>query len=152
MLIIGCDFHPGFQQIAIFDNLTGEMREKRLQHRTEAEQFYRGLAGQQVRVGMEACGGAHYWARELRALGHEVFLLPPQYVKAYVKRGKNDRADAEAICEAMSRPTMRFVPVKTVEDVLKIALVRQPEAIDWVEPEIVATARRPDDADSVLTH
>jgi transposase len=66
-------------------------------------------------VGMEACGGAHYWARELRALGHEVVLLPPQYVKPYVKRNKNDAADAEAICEAMSRPTMRFVPVKTAE-------------------------------------
>ena len=59
--------------------------------------------------------GAHYWARELRALGHEVRLIPPQYVKPYVKRGKNDAADAEAICEAMSRPTMRFVPVKTAE-------------------------------------
>ena len=59
--------------------------------------------------------GAHYWARELRALGHKVVLLPPQYVKPYVKRNKNDAADAEAICEAMSRPTMRFVPVKTTE-------------------------------------
>ena len=66
-----------------------------------------------TKIGMEACGGAHYWARELRALGHEVVLLPPQYVKPYVKRGKNDRIDAEAICEAMSRPTMRFVAVKT---------------------------------------
>jgi hypothetical protein len=54
-------------------------------------------------------GGAHYWARELIALGHEVVLLPPQDVKPYVKRGKNDAADAEAICEAMSRPSMRFV-------------------------------------------
>jgi transposase len=68
-----------------------------------------------VRIGLEACGAAHYWARELRALGHEVVLLPPQYVKPYVKRNKNDAADAEAICEAMSRPTMRFVPVKTAE-------------------------------------
>ena len=66
-----------------------------------------------TKIGIEACGGAHYWARELQALGHEVRLLPPQYVKAYVKRGKNDRIDAEAICEAMSRPTMRFVAVKT---------------------------------------
>lgn len=68
-----------------------------------------------TRIGLEACGAAHYWARELRALGHEVVLLPPQYVKAYLKRGKNDTADAEAICEAMSRPTMRFVPVKSAE-------------------------------------
>ena len=56
MLIIGCDFHPGFQQVAIFDNITGEMEEKRLQHRAEAEQFYRSRAGQEVRVGMEVAG------------------------------------------------------------------------------------------------
>jgi transposase len=68
-----------------------------------------------TKIGLEACGAAHYWARELQALGHEVVLLPPQYVKPYVKRNKNDAADAEAICEAMSRPTMRFVPVKTAE-------------------------------------
>jgi len=68
-----------------------------------------------TRIGMEACGGAHYWGRELRALGHEVVLLPPQYVKPYVQRNKNDAADADAICEAMSRPRMRFVPVKSAE-------------------------------------
>jgi len=68
-----------------------------------------------TKIGLEACGAAHHWARELEALAHEVVLLPPQYVKPYVKRGKNDAADAEAICEAMSRPTMRFVPVKTAE-------------------------------------
>jgi transposase len=66
-------------------------------------------------VGMEACGGSHYWARELTRLGHTVRLIAPQYVKPYVKRGKNDAADAEAICEAMSRPTMRFVGVKSAE-------------------------------------
>ena len=64
-------------------------------------------------VGMEACGGAHHWARELTRLGHTVRLMPPAYVKPYVKRGKTDAADAEAICEAVTRPTMRFVPVKT---------------------------------------
>ena len=68
-----------------------------------------------TKIGIEACGAAHYWARELKGLGHEVVLLPPQYVKPYVKRGKNDAADAEAICEAMSRPTMRFVAVKTAD-------------------------------------
>ena len=66
-------------------------------------------------IGMEACSGAHYWARELAALGHEVRLMPAAYVKPYVKRGKTDRADAEAICEAVTRPTMRFVPVKSAE-------------------------------------
>jgi transposase len=64
-------------------------------------------------VGMEACGSAHYWARRLGAMGHEIRLTPPSYVKPYVKRGKNDAADAAAICEAMSRPNMRFVPVKS---------------------------------------
>jgi transposase len=66
-------------------------------------------------VGMEACAGAHHWARELAALGHEVRLMPPAYVKPYVKRGKTDANDAEAICEAVTRPTMRFVPVKSAE-------------------------------------
>lgn len=66
-------------------------------------------------VGMEACSGAHHWARELAGFGHEVRLMPPAYVKAYVKRGKTDAADAEAICEAATRPTMRFVPVKSAE-------------------------------------
>jgi transposase len=65
-------------------------------------------------VGMEACGTAHYWARELTKLGHTVKLMPPNYVKAYLKRGKTDAADAEAICEAVGRPSMRQVPVKTV--------------------------------------
>src|SRR3974390_3102506 len=66
-------------------------------------------------VGIEACSTSHYWARELIARGHEVRLVPAQYEKPYVKRGKNDAADAEAICEAVTRPTMRFVPVKTPE-------------------------------------
>ena len=67
-----------------------------------------------TKIAIEACGGAHHWARELAALGHTVHLVPPQYVKPYVKRAKNDRNDAEAICEAASRPGMHFVPVKSV--------------------------------------
>ena len=66
-------------------------------------------------IGIEACASSHYWARELQALGHTVRLMPPAYVKPYVKRQKNDSADAEAICEAVTRPNMRFVPTKTVE-------------------------------------
>jgi transposase len=66
-------------------------------------------------IGLEACASSHYWARELRALGHAVRLMPPAYIKPYLKRQKNDAADAEAICEAVRRPTMRFVEIKTVE-------------------------------------
>jgi transposase len=66
-------------------------------------------------VALEACGGAHHWARELQAIGHEVRLIPPAYVKPFVKRHKNDALDAEAICEAAQRPSMRFVAVKSEE-------------------------------------
>ncbi len=66
-------------------------------------------------VGMEACGGSHYWAREVEKLGHEVRLMNPKFVKAYVKSNKNDYNDAEAICEAVTRPSMRFVPIKNYE-------------------------------------
>lgn len=75
-------------------------------------------------VGIEACATAHHWAREIAALGHEVKLMPAKYVKAYVKRNKNDAADAEAICEAVSRPTMRFVPIKTSEQQALLMLHR----------------------------
>ncbi len=73
-------------------------------------------------IGMEACGSAHYWARKLQAHGHTVKLMAPQYVKPYVKTNKNDAADAEAICEAVTRPTMRFVPIKSVEQQAVLAL------------------------------
>jgi transposase len=78
-------------------------------------------------VGIEACGGANYWAREISKLGHEVKLMAPQFVKPYVKTNKNDQVDSEAICEAVSRPNMRFVPVKSVEqqDILSIHRVRK---------------------------
>src|ERR1700751_5707835 len=66
-------------------------------------------------IGIEACASSHYWSRELHALGHTVRLMPPAYVKPYVKRQKNDATDAEAICEAVTRPNMRFVPIKTPE-------------------------------------
>jgi transposase len=79
--------------------------------RAQLEPFFRKLAA--TEVVMEACGGSHHWGRVLSSLGHQVRLIPPQYVKPFVKRGKNDRNDAEAISEAASRPTMRFVPVKS---------------------------------------
>src|SRR5215475_4105283 len=76
------------------------------------------------RVGLEACATAHQWARELAKLGHDTRLMPPTYVKAYVKRGKNDAADAAAICEAVTRPSMRFVPIKKIEQQSMLMLHR----------------------------
>ena len=78
-------------------------------------------------VGLEACATAHYWGRELRKLGHDVRLMPPSYVKPYVKRQKNDAADAEAICEAVTRASMRFVEIKSPEQqsVMSLHRVRQ---------------------------
>jgi len=75
-------------------------------------------------IGMEACGSAHYWANKLQGLGHTVKLMAPQFVKPYVKTNKNDAADAEAICEAVTRPTMRFVPIKSSEQLALLALHR----------------------------
>lgn len=75
-------------------------------------------------IGIEACGTSHYWARELIRLGHDVRLMPPAYVKPYVKRGKTDASDAQAICEAVTRPTMRFVAVKSAEQQAALSLHR----------------------------
>src|SRR6266403_3658031 len=102
-----------FQIHGVDENEKPELR--RQIRRGEVAKFFAKLAP--TRIGIEACGASHHWARVLRRLGHEVVLLPPQYVKPYVQRGKNDAIDAEAICEAMSRPKMqtRFVPVKTAE-------------------------------------
>jgi transposase len=89
--------------------------------RKEMVAFFAGLPPAVIAV--EACGASHHWARLLQSFGHTVRLIPPQLVKPYVKRGKNDAADAEALCEAMSRPTMRFVPVKTAEQQAALMLV-----------------------------
>ncbi|MFC7738830.1 IS110 family transposase [Roseomonas sp. GCM10028921] len=90
--------------------------------RSQVLPFFAGLPP--CLVGMEACGTSHHWARELISLGHEVRLMPPAYVKPYVKRGKTDAADAEAICEAVTRPTMRFVPVKSREQQAALSMHR----------------------------
>jgi transposase len=95
---------------------------RRQLRRGEIEKFFAKLPA--TRVGLEACGAAHHWARVLRGFGHEAVLLPPQYIKPYVKRGKNDAIDAAAICEAMSRPGMRFVPVKSKEDQAALMLLK----------------------------
>ena len=84
---------------------------RRRLRRAEILKFFTGLPP--CLVGMEACAGAHSWARPLTSLGHEVRLMPPAYVKAYVRRQKNDMADAAAICEAVTRPSMRFVAIKS---------------------------------------
>jgi transposase len=91
----------------------GEVVLRRKLRRSELLEFFRQLPP--CLTGMEACASAHHWARELSALGHTVRLMPATYVKPYVKRGKSDAIDAEAICEAVTRPTMRFVPAKSVE-------------------------------------
>jgi transposase len=91
----------------------GKVLIRRQVRRSEMLKFFSSLP--QCLVGMEACASAHHWGRELLTLGHDVRLMPPAYVKPYVKHGKTGAADAEAICEAVTRPTMRFVAVKTVE-------------------------------------
>ena len=98
-----------FQMYGVDENDQPVLRQRI--RRSEVEKVFAKLPP--TRIGMEACGASHYWARVLRRLGHEVLLIPPQYVKAYVRRGKNDAIDAEAICEAMGRPRTRFVPVKS---------------------------------------
>ena len=91
----------------------GQVLVRRQVRRGELLKFFEKLSP--CLVGMEACGTSHYWTREIAAFGHTVKMMPPIYVKPYVKRSKTDAADAEAICEAVTRPTMRFVPVKTID-------------------------------------
>lgn len=109
---IGLDIAKSVFQVHGIDEDGTTILVKRLR-RKQLIRFFEKLPS--CLIGMEACATAHHWARKLVALGHEVKLMPPKYVKAYVKRGKNDAADAEAICEAVRRPTMRFVAVKTPE-------------------------------------
>jgi transposase len=101
--------------------------------------FFKKLAP--TEIAMEACGGAHYWARELAALGHEVRLIPPQYVKPYVKRGKNDRNDAEAICEAAGRPGMHFVPAKSVAQQAQGMVLKVRETLIGQRTALINTVR-----------
>jgi len=109
---IGMDIAKNVFQLHGVDSFEQTVLKKKLK-RADVLAYFRTLAA--CKIGMEACGGAHHWARTLIAMGHSVVLMAPQFVKPYVKTNKNDAADAEAICEAMSRPGMRFVPVKTVE-------------------------------------
>lgn len=92
-------------------------------------------------IGIEACSSAHYWGRELTALGHDVKLMPPSYVKPYVKRGKSDAADAEAICEAVTRPTMRFVEIKSAEQQALLCQHRAREVMVGQRTQLSNTTR-----------
>ncbi len=117
MLIIGCDFHPGFQQVAIFDNQTGEIEEKRLSHRQEAEEFYRGLAGQAVRVGMEACGFYPWFERLLAELGFELWLGDAGQIRATkVRLQRNDRIDAGQILKLLREERFPRIWVPSLEE------------------------------------
>jgi transposase len=118
---IGVDLAKSVFQMPGTDE-TGQIIVRKRLRRGQAAAWFAGLAP--CLIGMEACATAHHWARELKALGHEVRLMPPQYVKAYVRRNKNDAADAEAICEAVRRPAMRFVPVKTVDQQAALVMHR----------------------------
>ena len=116
---IGIDLAKSVFQVHGVDQHGKVIVRKRLS-RAQVSKYFAQLPA--CLVGMEACGGAHYWARKLQAQGHTVKLMAPQFVKPYVKANKTDAADAEAICEAVSRPTMRFVPIKNVEQQAVLSL------------------------------
>ncbi len=121
---VGIDLAKNFFQVHGV-NEHGKVVIKKQIRREQMAEFFVNLPP--CLVGMEACGSAHHWARKLQAYGHTVKLMAPQFVKPYVKTNKNDAADAEAICEAVTRPNMRFVPIKNVEQqaVLALHCVRQ---------------------------
>ena len=123
---IGIDLAKNYFQIHALTSEDGPPVTRKLR-RSKMLEFFAQI--EPCRIGMEACGSAHYWARELKALGHDVLLLPPAYTKPYVKRGKNDAVDADAICEAMSRPGMRFVPVKSEESQAALMLHKTRELL-----------------------
>ena len=123
---IGMDTSKQIFQLHGVDGAEEPVLRKKLR-RKEMLKFFEGLPPTQV--GIEACASSHHWARLLQSFGHEVKLIPPQFVKPYIKRNKNDAADAEAICEAMGRPSMRFVPVKTAEQQAALMLVGMRERL-----------------------
>jgi transposase len=117
MLIIGCDFHPGFQQVAIFDKRTGEYEEKRLSHRQEAEEFYRGLGEQEVRVGMEACGHYPWFERLLAQQGIELWLGDAAKIRAsVVRKQKTDRRDAAQLLQMLLEERFPRIWVPSLEE------------------------------------
>lgn len=125
-MTIGLDLAKHVFQVHGVD-ATGKVTVRKKLRRSEVLEFFKGLP--RSLVGIEACGTAHHWGRELTALGHDVRLMPAGYVKPYVKRGKNDAVDAEAICEAVTRPTMRFVEIKSAEQQSGLMLHRTRELL-----------------------
>lgn len=135
---IGVDTSKSVFQLHGVDAAEQPVLRKKLRRRDMLAFFARLPA---TKVGMEACGGAHYWARELTTLGHEVKLLPAQHVKPYVRRGKNDRNDADAICEAMSRPRMSFVAIKSAESQAAQMLMTTRERLVAYHTQLINTIR-----------
>jgi transposase len=135
---IGLDLAKSIFQVHGIDE-TGQVVVRKSLRRAQMLPFFAKLPS--CLVGIEACGTSHHWARELIKLGHEVRLMPPAYVKPYVKRGKTDAADAEAVCEAVRRPTMRFVPVKSPEQQAALSMHRTRDLLVKQRTQIVNMIR-----------
>ena len=118
---IGLDLAKNVFQVHAINSASNVVVKKTLR-RSQMRRFFERI--EPCLVGIEACGTSHYWAREITRLGHDVRLMPPAYVKPYVKRGKTDASDAEAICEAVTRSTMRYVAIKSPEQQAALALHR----------------------------
>src|SRR2546427_3744739 len=135
---IGLDIAKSVFQVHGVD-ADGTVMIRRRIGRTKVLEFFANLPG--CLVGMEACATAHHWARELKKLGHDTRLMPPTYVKAYVKRGKNDAADAAAICEAVTRPSMHFVPIKSSEQQSALMLHRTRDLLICQRTQLINAMR-----------
>src|SRR4030081_3092339 len=135
---IGLDIAKNVFQVHGIDAKEKVVARKQLR-RSQVIAFFKALPP--CLIGMEACATAHYWARELTKLGHEVRLMPAKDVKAYVKRNKNDAADAEAICEAVRRPTMRFVRIKSAEQRVKLMQHRTRDVLIRQRTQIINALR-----------
>ena len=135
---VGLDLAKNVFQVHAIDE-AGEVIVRKALRRRQVMPFFNRLAP--CLIGMEACGTSHFWAREIAALGHEVKLMPPAYVKPYVKRGKTDAGDAAAICEAVTRPTMRFVAMKSPEQQSVLALHRSRDLLIRQRTQLVNMIR-----------